>query len=45
MPWSATITYQRGAGGWDENVCADNLFEFYAKGSEGGVPAASKPDF
>jgi hypothetical protein len=45
MPWFATITYERGAGGWDENVCADNIFEFYGKGSEGGVPAAYKSDF
>jgi hypothetical protein len=45
MPWFATITYERGAGGWDENVCADNMFEFYGRGSEGGVPAASKSDF
>jgi hypothetical protein len=45
MPWYATITYERGAGRWDENVCADNLFEFYGTGHEGGVPTAGKPDF
>jgi hypothetical protein len=45
VPWFATITYERAAGGWDENVCADNLFEFFGKGTDGAVPTATKPDF
>jgi hypothetical protein len=44
MPWSATITYGRGSGEWDEQVCAENRHEYYYnKDSE--VPTADKPDF
>jgi hypothetical protein len=43
-PWTATITYGRGAGDWSETVCAENIHEYYYnKNSE--VPAAAKPDF
>jgi hypothetical protein len=43
-PWTATITYGRGAGDWLETVCAENIHEYYYnKNSE--VPAAAKPDF
>jgi hypothetical protein len=45
MPWFATITYERATAGWDENVCADNLVDFFGKGSDGAVPTATKPDF
>jgi hypothetical protein len=44
MPWSATITYGRGSGDWDEQVCAENRHEYYA-GKDTAVPTADKPDF
>jgi hypothetical protein len=44
MPWSATITYGRGSGEWQEIVCAENTHEYYYnKNSE--IPTADKPDF
>jgi hypothetical protein len=44
MPWTATITYGRGDGEFDEEVCAENIHEYYYnKNSE--VPTADKPDF
>jgi hypothetical protein len=42
-PWSAAITYRR-AGGWVENVCAENTHEYYNNGFT-RVPEANKPDF
>jgi hypothetical protein len=42
-PWSATVTWRR-AGGWVENVCAENTHEYYA-GADTNVPKADKPDF
>jgi len=43
-PWSVTITYGRTSGEWPENVCAENIQEYYYnKNSE--VPRADKPDF
>src|SRR6266446_1626161 len=42
-PWSASVTWRR-AGGWVENVCAENTNEYYNKGST-KVPQADKPDF
>src|SRR5262249_8394892 len=30
MPWSVLITYERPAMAWEENVCAENPFEFSA---------------
>jgi hypothetical protein len=43
-PWSATITYQPGAGEWPEIVCAENTHEYYYnKASD--IPTADKPDF
>jgi hypothetical protein len=45
-PWSASVTMRR-AGGWVENVCAENVNEYYlpgpAKTTE--IPTANKPDF
>jgi hypothetical protein len=42
-PWSASVTLRR-AGGWVENVCAENAFEYYSnKITE--IPTAAKPDF
>jgi hypothetical protein len=43
-PWSANITYRKAANEWRENVCAENLNEYYYnKNVE--VPTATKPDF
>jgi hypothetical protein len=43
-PWSATATYLRAQGGWVENVCAENIHEYYAN-RDTPVPRADKPDF
>jgi hypothetical protein len=45
-PWSAGVTLRR-AGGWVENVCAENTNEYYLSGSEKTtkIPEAGKPDF
>jgi hypothetical protein len=45
MPWSATITYERPSQEWQENVCSENVFEFYAGRNEAIVPTANRPDF
>jgi hypothetical protein len=45
MPWSAMITYERPAHEWEEHVCAENRFDFYGEGDEGGIPTAKRPDF
>jgi hypothetical protein len=42
-PWSAAVTYRR-AGGWVENVCAENPHEYYSSGLT-KIPQADKPDF
>jgi hypothetical protein len=42
-PWSAAVTLRR-AGGWVENVCAENTNEYYKNGLT-EIPAANKPDF
>jgi hypothetical protein len=42
-PWSATITYGRPFGEWDEFVCAENIRWF--PGTEATIPRADKPDF
>jgi hypothetical protein len=44
IPWSATITYRRGFGEWQEMVCADNTRGFF-DGKDAAVPRADKPDF
>ena len=43
MPWSAAVTWRR-AGGWIENVCAENTHEYYNNGFT-KIPVADKPDF
>jgi hypothetical protein len=43
-PWSARVTYRRAGSQWQEQVCAENTFEYYAA-KDTGVPRASKPDF
>jgi hypothetical protein len=42
-PWSARVTWRR-AGGWVENVCAENTHEYYNGGST-SIPQAERPDF
>jgi hypothetical protein len=44
-PWSATITYRRGAEAWREVVCAENTRELALAGRDAAVPTADKPDF
>jgi hypothetical protein len=44
MPWSATITYGRGSGEWEEEACAENRRGNYDK-KDAEVPTADKPDF
>jgi hypothetical protein len=43
-PWTATITYGRGSGQWQEIICAENTHEYY-NNKESDVPTAEKPDF
>jgi len=45
-PWSASVTMRR-AGGWVENVCAENFNEYYLPGPEKTtkIPEATKADF
>jgi hypothetical protein len=45
MPWSGAITYERPAMDWEENVCAENPFEFFAGRVNAFVPTAKKADF
>ena len=44
MPWSATITYRRASNEWPEQVCAENMHEYY-NNKDVEVPTADKPDF
>jgi hypothetical protein len=44
MPWSAQITYRRAMMPWSEQVCAENIVEYWP-GMNIGVPKAAKPDF
>ena len=45
MPWSGAITYERPGMAWEENVCAENPFEFFAGKNNSVVPTAEKADF
>jgi hypothetical protein len=45
MPWSGAITYERPGMAWEENVCAENPFEFFAGKNDALVPTANRPDF
>jgi len=45
MPWSATVTYRRGAEPWREVVCAENTRELALAGRSTALPHADKPDF
>jgi len=43
-PWSGGATYGRADDLWVENVCAENLREYY-NNTDTAVPQADKPDF
>jgi hypothetical protein len=43
QPWSAVVTW-RHAGGWVENVCAENFHEYY-NGGFTAIPQTQRPDF
>jgi hypothetical protein len=43
IPWSGAATYRRAAS-WVENVCAENIHEYYA-GRDTEIPKAERPDF
>jgi hypothetical protein len=43
-PWTARITYRRTNVAWTEQVCAENIVEYWP-GMNIGVPKADKPDF
>jgi hypothetical protein len=45
MPWSAAVTYERPAMDWQEIVCAENPFDFFAGKNGAVLPMASKADF
>ena len=45
MPWSGAITYERPAMAWEENVCSENPFDFFAGKNDAFVPATDKADF
>jgi hypothetical protein len=46
MPWSATITYGRPSGEWEEHVCAEGTENtHYSPRKEAVFPIANKPDF
>ena len=45
MPWSGAITYEHPGMAWEENVCAENPFDFFAGKNDAFVPAAAAPDF
>ena len=45
MPWSGVITYERPGMAWEENVCAENPFDFFAGKNDAFVPTADKADF
>ena len=43
-PWSAQITYRRTMVPWSEQVCAENIVEYWP-GMNIGVPKADRPEF
>jgi len=43
-PWTANITYLRSLAGWAEQICAENIVEYWP-GMNIGVPKADKPEF
>jgi hypothetical protein len=45
MPWSGAITYEHPGMVWEENVCAENPFEFFAGKNDALIPTAARADF
>ena len=43
-PWKGVITYRRGANEWREQVCAENMREYY-NNKNVDAPTAERPDF
>ena len=43
-PWSGLVTYRKAGSLWQEQVCAENLTEYYAA-KDTKVPVASRADF
>ena len=43
-PWSATVTYRKAGSQWQEQVCAENSYEYYAN-KDTQIPAAARSDF
>jgi hypothetical protein len=43
-PWSAVVTYRKAGSQWQEQVCAENVAEYYAA-KDTKVPVAAKADF
>ena len=44
-PWTATLTYVPGDDYLPEEVCAENVHQYYYDHSDTNVPRAEKPDF
>jgi len=44
-PWTSTLTYVPGPPDLSENVCAENVHQYYYDRSDTDVPRAEKPDF
>jgi hypothetical protein len=44
MPWSGAATYRRAGAEWVENVCAENIHEYYL-GRDTAIPQTDGPDF
>lgn len=43
-PWGAIQTYRKAGSPWQEQICAENTYEFYA-GKDTAIPVAAKADF
>jgi hypothetical protein len=43
-PWSAAVTYRKAGSQWQEQVCAENTYEYYAN-KETRIPVAARFDF
>jgi hypothetical protein len=45
QPWTGQVTYLRTRQPWQEQVCAENIFEYYYDRDNRDVPSAKTPDF
>jgi hypothetical protein len=43
-PWGAIQTYRKAGSPWQEQICAENTFEYYS-GKDTAIPVAAKADF